>query len=734
MFSAFPFYKQLDQMDCGPTCLRMIAKYYGQSFSPLELRNKSFLTREGVSMLGISDAAEAIGFHTVGIKTSFEKLWKEVDLPCIVHWNQEHFVVVYKIRRKSVYVADPAASLLQYKRSEFEKCWLAGVENKEKFGVALLLEPTPKFYEEKDSSQSESAKKRLVNLLPYLTKYKRLIIQLFIGLFLGSLIQLALPFLTQSIVDVGINTRNVNFIYLILSGQLMLFIGRTSVELIRRWILLHLGARINISIISDFLGKLFKLPVAFFDGKTTGDLLQRIDDYARIERFLSSSTLSILFSFFNLFVFSAVLLVYNMKIFSVFALFSAIYLVYVSLFLKRRAELDYKKFQQQAHNQSTLIELIRAMPEIKLNNCETLKRWEWERIQARSFKLTVYGTRLLQFQDTGSSFLNELKNIIITVIAAIAVINGEMTLGMMLAVQYIIGQLNSPINEFISFMRDWQDAKLSYERIQEIHVIPNESDTLPTLQDKTLVSCDSSITIKDLCFQYGGLHSPKVLDSVDLIIPAGKVTAIVGVSGSGKTTLIKLLMKFYEINHGAIKIGNIDLNSIPSTLWRRQCGVVMQDGYIFSDSILMNIALSEDYDAEKILQAVKVANIRDFIESLPLSYNTKIGSNGIGLSQGQKQRILIARAIYKNPKFIFLDEATSALDANNEKEIVKNLDAFFKGRTVIIVAHRLSTVKNSDQIVVLENGGIKEVGTHSELTKTRGAYFELVKNQLELGN
>ncbi|MCX8489975.1 MAG: peptidase domain-containing ABC transporter, partial [Cyclobacteriaceae bacterium] len=641
MIKPFPFYQQLDQMDCGPTCLRMIARYHGKLFSLNELRTKSFITREGVSLLGISEAAEAIGFRTVGVKVSFEKLAKHVSLPCIVHWNQSHFVVVYKVHKDKVYVADPAAALLVYKREEFEKSWLSAMDAETPVGLGLILEPTPAFYEQEEESDLKS-KKGLGSLLAYTKQYKGLMAQLFMGLLVGSLIQLILPFLTQSIIDVGINTRNVNFIYLILAGQLMLFAGRTSVDLLRRWILLHVSTRINISILSDFLIKLLKLPLSFFDTKMIGDLLQRIDDYNRIERFLSTSTLNILFSFFNLFIFGIVLLFYNLKIFLVFFSFSMVYVLYTLLFLKKRAQLDYKRFQQLSQNQSNLIEMINGMPDIKLNNSETLKRWEWERIQAKVFKLNIASTLLLQYQDVVSATINELKNIIITVLAAMAVIDGQMTLGMMLAVQYIIGQLNAPLNEFISFSRDWQDAKLSYERIQEIHVLEDEetdgnsfgrNDRLPT----------GALAIERLSFQYEGPHSPKVIDGIDLMIPEGKVTAIVGSSGSGKTTLMKLLLKFYKPADGSIKVGEIKMGQIQASLWRSQCGVVMQDGYIFSDTIVRNIALSDgELDYDKIKQAVKVANIQEFIESLPLGYNTKIGGNGIGLSQGQKQRLLIA--------------------------------------------------------------------------------------------
>jgi ATP-binding cassette, subfamily B, bacterial len=719
-------------MDCGPTCIRMVAAYYGRIYSLENIREKSLITREGTSMLGISEAAENIGFRTTGVKISFKELL-EAPLPCIVHWNQVHFVVVYDITEKQgkekIYLADPAAGKIVYTKEEFCRCWLSSKNEGQDVGVALLLEPSPDFYEQEDEKVS---RKGFSFLFSYLRPYKKLVFQLFMGLLFGSLLQLILPFLTQSIVDFGISAQNIGYIYLVLIAQLVLTFSSSAVGFIRGWILLHLGTRINIALISDFLIKMMRLPMGYFDTKMVGDILQRINDHTRIQNYLTNSSLSILFSIFNLFIFSIVLFLYSFSIFAIFFVGSVLYFGWVWLFMKRRAELDHKSFAQNSANQSNVIQLVTGMQEIKLNGCEQQKRWEWERIQAKLFRLRIKGMALSQYQDSGAVLINQTKNIIITALVAKLVIDGQMTLGMMMAVQYIIGQLNGPVDQLITFTRETQDARLSLERLSEVH--DKEDEEGKDEQRIREIPAHKNISLQNVTFGYDATSiGEPVIKGIHLNIPVGKQTAIVGTSGSGKTTLIKLLLGFYPLQKGDILLGENNLKNYSIREWRKQCGVVMQDGFIFSDSIAKNIAPGvEIIDKERLLNAVITANIREFIESLPLSYNTKIGNEGHGLSQGQKQRILIARAVYKDPAFVFLDEATNALDTNNERVIMDNLQRFFKGRTSVVIAHRLSTVKNADQIVVLEKGEIVEIGTHRELTQKQGAYYRLVKNQLEL--
>lgn len=727
MKKAFAFYKQPDAKDCGPTCLRIVAKYYGKLISLQEIRNLSETTREGSNLLKLSDAAENIGFKTIGVKLDYTKL-KEAPLPLVVHFNKNHFVVVYKIKNDTVYISDPAHGLLSYTKEEFIKHWIGNNANEDtKEGIALLLEVTPKFMELDWEKYDKTSFKFL---LQYLFKYKSLLTQLLIGLLVGSILQLIFPFLTQSIVDVGIQNQDINFIYVVLAAQLMLFIGKSSVDIFRGWILLHLSTRINISLVSDFFIKLMNLPIAYFDTRMTGDIMQRINDHSRIESLLTGSTLNTLFSLVNLLVFGAVLIYYNLTIFLIFLAGSILYVIWILFFLKRRKELDYKRFSQLSQEQSTVIELVNGMQEIKMNNAEKQKRWKWEFLQARLFKINIKSLVLNQTQSVGSSFINEIKNIIITFMSAILVIKGSITLGMMLSIQYIIGQLNSPISQLVGFIQATQDAKISLERLNEIHEKEDEENRNKQIIKN--IKPDEDISIKDISFRYIG-SDENVLDNLSLQIPAKKITAIVGASGSGKTTLMKLLLKFYDPSKGSIFYGDHHLDNISHKVWRSNCGVVMQEGYVFNDTIAYNIAVGEDtIDEEKLLHAVKIANIYDFIQSLPLGFNTKIGNEGVGMSTGQKQRLFIARAVYKNPNLLFFDEATSALDAKNERIIMENLNRFFEDKTVVIIAHRLSTVKNADQIVVIDDGEIKEIGTHQELINEKGRYYTLVRNQLEL--
>lgn len=727
----FPHLPQKDAMSCGPACVQMIAKYYGRNYSLEKLSEYSNIGKQGISMLGMSQAAERIGFRTRGVKVDFETLRKDAPLPCIVHWNQNHFVVVYKITRKKVYISDPGAGRIGYTHEEFMHHWATTRVEDQPAGIALLLEAAPEFYATPDEESTQ--KRDFTFLLRYLKPYRRLLMQLVLGLLAGSVLQLIFPFLTQSLVDYGIGGQNLSFIYLVLIAQLVLLVSRLSVEFIRGWILLHVSTRINISLISDFLIKLMKLPIGFFDTKLIGDLMQRITDHRRIESFLTGSMLNIIFSFLTFVVFGVVLLIYNLTIFGIFLLFTVLYLVWVLLFMRKRRELDHKMFSRMSDNQSQLIQIITGIQEIKLNNCEKSKRWDWEQVQARLFRINRKRLALSQYQQAGAFFFNEGKNILITFLAAKLVLEGQLTLGMMLAIQYILGQINAPVEQMIGFMHSFQDAKISFERMGEIH--NKEDEQQVDYQRGSDLPVDRSLYVQSLDFRYPGADDVKVLKSLDLVIPQSKVTAIVGASGSGKTTLVKMLLGFYPPLSGEVKVGNYPLQSVDPTTWRGKCGVVMQDGFIFSDTIAGNITMSDSTPRhDKLQQALKVANIEEYVNSLPLGLNTKIGQEGVGLSQGQKQRLLTARAVYKDPEYLFFDEATNALDANNEKIIMEQLNRFFKGRTVVVVAHRLSTVKNADQIVVLDKGRIIEQGNHQELTAIKGAYYQLVKNQLELGN
>ena len=734
----FPHYHQLNTMDCGPSCLRMVARSYGKHYRLETLRERCFITREGVSMLGIADAAETIGFRTLGVRTTVEELVAQRPLPCILHWNRNHFVVLYDIRKHwrtgalTFCIADPASQLVRYDKEEFMRCWANTVSaQQEPMGVALLLTPTPEFSSIADEPKA-SARRDLLFFARYLLPHRRAFAQLILGMLIGMVLQLVAPFLTQAMVDQGIGHRNLSFITLILLAQLGLFVSQLAVNFIRSWVSLHMNARIDIALISDFLMKLMRLPLRYFDTKMTGDIMQRIGDHSRIKGFLMGNSVNIIFSLANFVVFGVILVYYNWQIFVIFLIGNSLYVAWVLSFMKYRRELDIRRFNQSAAEQSNVIQLIQGMQEIKLNNCERQKRWEWERIQVKLFRISVKGLAIGQVQEVGSVFFTQTTHILISFIAAKSVVDGVMTLGMMMSLTYIIGQVSAPIGQFIGFAQSLQDAKISLERLNEVHGQQDEDTNADGLLHELPRQRD--ISVDDVTFSYSGADRDYALEHLSLTIPEGKVTAIVGASGSGKTTLLKLLLGFYEPQRGHIRVGGTPLGLIDPHVWRGATGSVMQEGFIFSDTIARNIAVADEHiDVERLQKAVEVANIADFIDDLPLGFSTKIGMEGNGISQGQRQRMLIARAVYKQPEYIFFDEATNALDANNERIIMEHLQEFYNGRTVIIVAHRLSTVRDADNIIVLDHGHVVEQGTHEQLTALHGQYYTLVKNQLELG-
>ena len=734
MLSKFPHYLQHDTMDCGPACVRMIAKYYGKSYSLQYLREHCFLTREGVSLLGISDAAERIGLKTVGAKITFEQLSK-AKLPCILHWNQNHFVVCHRFsgrgKKQKYHIADPATGKMTYSAEEMRKHWISSVIDNEEVGAVLLIETTPKFYE--SAEDGEEKKSGLSYFMRYLLPYKKEIGQLLLGMLAIMGLSYITPFLSQATIDVGIKNRDLQFILLILIAQLVISISQIAIGFIQSWISLHTNTRVDIALISDYLVKLTRMPIHFFDTKHMGDILQRFGDHNRIKDFLMGDAINLLVSIGTFIVFSIVLGIYNWVILLTFLIGNGIYIAWVLMFMPYRRRLDHRRFAASAKLQNNLVQFVEGMQEIKLNNMEKTRRWEWERIQASLYGISIKGLKVEQFQSVGSIFFSSTTNILLSYLAARMVVTGEITLGTMMALSFIIGQVSGPINSFIRFSHNYQDAKISIERLSDIN---HQDDEEKDIDSKLNYLPDNKdISVENLTFSYSGAERNYALQDVSLHIPENKVTAIVGASGSGKTTLIKLLQGFYLPLRGSINVGNTPLNQINPHYWRSITGSVMQESYIFSDTIANNIAVGTDeIDKDRLRQAVEVANIKGFINQLPLNYSTKIGMEGNGISQGQRQRILIARAVYKNPEYIFLDEATNSLDANNENIIMKNLHEFYRGRTVVIVAHRLSTVKDADNIIVLDHGKIVEQGSHQELVDKKGHYYTLIKNQWELGN
>lgn len=724
----YPFVRQYDAMDCGPACISMIAQWHGKRISLETIRKRAWITREGVSFLGLKSAAGTMGFKAAGVRLPFSRLAAEAPLPCIVHWQQNHFIVVNRISDRHVWVSDPAIGRIRLTRDEFLKGWASGESSSEPSGMAMLLEPGPGFEKLENDPPPKGG---FEFLLPYLKPYRKQILILIAGLIAGSAIQLLFPFLTQAIIDRGIADSDIRFIYLILAGQMALIMGRMAVEFSRGWLLLHLGTKLNIRIVSEFLARLMDLPIAYFDTKLNGDILQRIDDNTRIENYLTSSSLAILFSLFNFVVFGVVLAIYSLPVLLVFVAGTALYILYVTLFMPSRERLDNIRFMQMAEAGNKMINIVNGMQEIKLAGNEAANRREWETHQKDIYRTRIKGLRILQFQTAGGTLIHESANIIITVISATLVINGSMTLGMMLAVQFITGQLNGPVSQIVNFMRATQDTRISLERLAEVHAMETERQQN---EATAIMPNEVNITVRNLSFRYEGPGSPWVIKDLDLVIPAGKITAVVGESGSGKTTLLKLLMGFYKPSDGTIMINGHKLEEISIDSLRSSTGVVMQEGYIFPDTILGNIAPGTDQpDMERVALAVRVASLGPLMQTLPAGLKTRVGQGGHGLSQGQKQRILIARVVYKQPSLLLLDEATSSLDASNERMIVENLAGFYAGRTVVIVAHRLSTVRHADMIVVLDSGTVSESGTHEELTARRGIYYKLIRDQLEMG-
>lgn len=720
----FPFESQMDSMDCGPACLKMICKYYGKYYSLPYLRELCGITRVGASFFDLSNGAEKIGFHTLSVTTDIKNLYEKTPLPCIVQWNSNHFIVVYETTKTKIKVADPAKGMYSYTYENFKKGWY---KKGKEYGVVLAIEPMANF-NQIDPEKKIDQGKTYNYVLGYFTPFSKDLITISVIMFFATLLQGLLPFISKSIIDVGIQARDLSFINIVLIANIVIIISLTLSNATRDWLLLHIAARINLSMISDYLIKLMKLPVTFFENKMVGDILQRAQDHERIRSFIMNNSLNLIFSSFTFITFSIILLIYNPTIFFIFILGSLLYILWVLAFLKFRKNLDWESFVLVSQNQSYWVETVGAIQDIKINNYEKSKRWKWEKIQAKLYKVNLKVLNITNAQNIGAQFIMNLKNLTITFFCAGAVIKGQITFGVMISVQFIIGMLNAPLTQFIGFIIAGQYAKISFQRINEIHQLKDEEENF--VSNSLEFPQSKSLYIHNLSFQYTQT-SQFVLKQINLSIPEGKMTAIVGESGCGKSTLLKLLLRLYQPTIGEIHIGGMNISNFSLSNWRNQCGVVLQDGKIFNDSILNNIVLNdEEINYHRLKEAINIAHIGKEIEQLPQGYLTKIGEAGLGLSGGQKQRILIARSIYKSPHYIFLDEATNALDAIHEMAIINALQFAFEKRTLVIIAHRLNTIMNADQIIVLRDGAIQEIGNHEQLFKRKGHYFDLFSKQM----
>jgi len=726
MLDSFISFRQTDKKDCGPTCLRIICRYYDKIISIEYLRELTNVSHFGTTLYGLSTAAEKLGFRTITSKMTFKNFVKNFSLPTIVHWKQNHFIVVYKVKRNYIYVADPAIGKMKYDYKSFLEGW-SSYENEEAVGVALYLEPTPQIYAEDDSPKISFS-----YFLSYFSNYKKQYLQVILGMLASMVIGFLVPFTTKSVIDIGINGKNINFINLMLIAQFVLAFSTIAIGFIQSWLFMHIATKIGLSITIGYIAKVMKLKIPYIERKTLGDFMQRMSDNGRIQAFISTSTISTVFSFTNVIIFGVVMATYNLKVLAVFLIGSSIYALWILLFIKKRREFDMKKFEQNSESQTSIVQIFNGIRDIKLFNFEKYKRWEWERIQAKIFKLSMRQLSLSQVQQTGAFVIEQSKNIIITYIIVTSVINGEISFGTMIAMQYILAQMGSPLQQLISLINSYQDAKVSLDRIAEIH---NQEDE-ETLEDELnrinnpIEITSRTIQFQEVTFSYNKLILEPILNNINLTFPEGKFTAVVGASGCGKTTLIKLLLRFYSVDRGSISIGDLDLNNISINMWRNQCGAVLQDGYLFSGTIGENVALSsEGFDQASVISACKSTNIHDFIKTLPLGYKTKIGENGMDLSQGQKQRLLIARILYKKPDFVFFDEATNALDAENEKIVMKSLRTELVNKTIIFVSHRLSAISNADNIIVMDKGKVVEQGNHIHLMNSGGLYFNMFNSQ-----